>query len=179
MKKWLVVLLLLIAPPAFAGEALLSWTAPTQNEDGTSYIDPEGYNIYYGLTSGGPYPTGINIPDYTVISYTVLDLSPMTYYFVATAYNTSQEESQYSNEATKTILGIPDPPIGLVVGPSDLFVYYISQSKDVVVLVPTGTILEGTSCDGTMTVNGHYRVPVDDVVWVGSLRPPVVFALCQ
>lgn len=179
MKKWLLgLLLVLVASPVIAGSAILSWTPPNFNEDSTPYINPQGYKLYYGLTQGGPYPTEIDIPDFTIITYEVLDLSPMTYYFVATAYNTLGVESQYSGEAQKIILGIPNPPVGLIVDPSNLFAYSISQTTNKIVLIPVGTVLESTPCDGAMSVNGHYLVPINTVQWAGTSRPPVVFALC-
>ena len=38
-----------------------------------------------------------------VTTYTVSNLAPGTYYFVVTAYDSSNDESSFSNEASKTI----------------------------------------------------------------------------
>jgi len=38
--------------PLFAGSALLSWNAPSTNEDGTPLTDLAGYKIYYGTATG-------------------------------------------------------------------------------------------------------------------------------
>jgi len=65
-----------------------------------------GYRIYYGTTQGGPYsqPPWQSINVGNVTAYTVTGLtSGTTYYFTATAYDSSLNESGYSNEVSKTI----------------------------------------------------------------------------
>ena len=84
------------------GSATLSWTAPTQNEDGTDLVDLAGYKLYWG-TSPGSYPNSVTIDNSTVTTYIVENLAPGTYEFVATAYNTAGVESRFSGVATKTI----------------------------------------------------------------------------
>ena len=55
-----------------------------------------GYKVYYG-TSSGDYPTVINVGDTT--TYTISNLhSGHTYYLAVTVYDTSGNESGYSNE---------------------------------------------------------------------------------
>ena len=80
----------------------LSWTAPTQNEDGSALTDLAGYNIYYGKSSGD-YSNTIRIDGSVTTTYVVENLSPDTYYFVATAFNESGVESRYSGEAVKIL----------------------------------------------------------------------------
>jgi len=80
--------------------ATLSWDVPTTNTDGTDLTDLAGYKIYYG-TSPGTYDSAIDVAD--VATYTITDLSPATYYFVVTAYDEAGNESNYSNEVSKTI----------------------------------------------------------------------------
>ncbi len=84
------------------GSATLSWTAPTQNDDGTPLMDLAGYKIYYG-TAQGNYPTSIQIDNPGITTYVVENLTPNTYYFVSTAFNSSSVESVFSNEAVKVI----------------------------------------------------------------------------
>jgi hypothetical protein len=86
--------------PAFAGSATLSWNPPTTNTDGTHLTDLAGFKIYYG-TSSGNYTQVVNAG--YVTTYTVNNLNSGTYYFVATAYDTSGNESGYSNQVSKTI----------------------------------------------------------------------------
>jgi hypothetical protein len=75
---------------------LLSWTA-------SSSPDIDGYNVYRGETSGGPYAklnsslnSGTNYTDSTVANGT-------TYYYVTTAVNSNSQESPYSNQAQAII----------------------------------------------------------------------------
>jgi len=78
----------------------LSWTPPTENEDGSALTDLAGYNIYYG-DSAGTYPNWIRIDNSGMSTYVVGNLTPKTYYFVATSFNAMGIESRYSNEAVK------------------------------------------------------------------------------
>ena len=84
------------------GSVTLTWTAPTQNEDGTLLTDLDGYKIYYG-TARGIYPNEIRIDNASVTMHVVENLTPDTYYFVATEFNTSEVESRFSGEATKIV----------------------------------------------------------------------------
>lgn len=83
-----------------SGVAILSWSAPTTNVDGTPLVDLAGYKIYYG-TAHGSYSTVRDVG--TITTVTINNLAPRTYYFVATTYNAMGLESTYSNEIVKTI----------------------------------------------------------------------------
>lgn len=62
-----------------------------------------GYNIYRGTQSGGPY-TKLNSALLSSTSYSDTTVqSSTTYYYVATAVNSSNVESSYSNQATAAI----------------------------------------------------------------------------
>lgn len=108
MRKITVVVLFLavfngLVTHCLAGQATLSWTAPTTNVDGTLLTDLAGYKIYYGTASGN-YPTVINVNN--VLTHTISGLTDgMTYYFVATAYDFTYNESNYSNEVSKAVTG--------------------------------------------------------------------------
>ena len=82
--------------------ATLSWTPPTLNVDGTAVTDLAGYRLYYG-TSSGNYTNEIEIDNPSITTYVVENLSPGTYYFVVTAFNSVDEESGYSNEAVRDL----------------------------------------------------------------------------
>ena len=84
------------------GSVTLTWTAPTQNEDGTMLTDLDGYKIYYG-TASGSYPNQVTIDNISVTTHVIENLTPNTYYFVATAFNTSKVESKFSGEASKVV----------------------------------------------------------------------------
>ena len=98
------------AMPAFSvevtqtalGAMTLSWTPPTQNEDGSVLTDLAGYFIYYGQ-SPGSYPNRIRIDNPSISTYVVENLLPDTYYIVATSFNSEGVESRYSGMATKTV----------------------------------------------------------------------------
>ena len=85
----------------------LQWDANTES-------NRAGYKIYYDIDSGPPYngneavegdsPIDVKIADVEEggkASYTVTDLNDdAVYYFSVTAYDTSGNESGYSNEAS-------------------------------------------------------------------------------
>jgi hypothetical protein len=85
------------------GSATLSWTPPTQNSDGSTLTDLNGYKIYYG-TKSGAYTNTITINNPGISSYVVDNLpGGNTYYFVITAMNSNGVESNYSTEGSKAI----------------------------------------------------------------------------
>jgi len=90
------------APPPVTGTATLSWTAPTENADGTPITGLAGYHIYYG-TNANSMSTTVTVTDATETSYVVSGLAPGTYYFAVVAYNTAGADSSESNVASKTI----------------------------------------------------------------------------
>jgi len=62
-----------------------------------------GYNLYRATQSGGPYAK-VNPALLSATSYTDSDvLSGTTYYYVATAVNSSQIESGYSNQTSAAV----------------------------------------------------------------------------
>jgi len=80
----------------------ISWTAPTENADGSALTDLAGYKIYWGTTSGS-YTNSVTVSSPGITSYVVENLSPGTYEFVATSFNSAGVESAYSNPATKVL----------------------------------------------------------------------------
>lgn len=80
----------------------LSWTAPTENEDGTALIDLAGYRLYWGTTPG-VYTNSLTIDNTGQTTVTVDNLTAGTYEFVATAFNSSGVESSFSNAATRVL----------------------------------------------------------------------------
>jgi hypothetical protein len=82
--------------PAVAGDVTLAWNA-------VSASNLAGYRVYYG-TSTGSYGTPLSAG--TKTTYTVSSSylqAGKTYYFAVTAYDSSGNESSYSNEVSKTI----------------------------------------------------------------------------
>lgn len=84
----------------------LTWDAPQFSVDGTPCTDLAGYRVHIGTQPGGPYG---NVYD-TGSTETFYDISlPDGYYcFVVTAYDSSGNESAYSNEICKRFM--PEPP---------------------------------------------------------------------
>lgn len=98
--------------------ALLTWTAPTQNTDGTAYTDPKGFKLYYDMDQGGPYQNIIDLQDPNATSHLVAPLIPGTWFFVATAYNQNDVESDVSGEVMKITGGSSETEsVGITVNP--------------------------------------------------------------
>jgi hypothetical protein len=83
-----------------AGSAPLPGTN-TVDLEWNAVMDPNlsGYRVYVGIFPG-TYVTSVDVGLAT--SYTVTGLGSGTYYFAATAYDMSLNESVYSNEISKT-----------------------------------------------------------------------------
>jgi len=77
--------------------ALLSWTTPTENEDGTSLTNLAGYRIYYGQSVTN-LDTLILVNDPLSTTHKINNLdSDLRYFFCVAAYNTAGLESQCSD----------------------------------------------------------------------------------
>jgi hypothetical protein len=104
---WICCSGLAVAQDAPDGETWLAWAANTES-------DLEGYQVHRG-TAPGDYDTVINVG--LVTDYKVKGLVVGTkYYYALTAYDTSKNESGYSEEvsADATDRGGPVIPIGLM-----------------------------------------------------------------
>jgi hypothetical protein len=77
-----------------AGQVTLIW-------DPNNESDLAGYRIYYGIASRS-YDNVIDVGNTETCTVTSL-IPGVTYYFAATAYNTSELESEYSNEIEHTV----------------------------------------------------------------------------
>jgi hypothetical protein len=84
------------------GSATLSWVPPTTNADGSPLTNLAGYRVYWG-TSLGDYPNTTTLNNAGLTSYVVGNLTPGTWYFVATALNSAGGESNFSGVGSKTI----------------------------------------------------------------------------
>jgi hypothetical protein len=85
-----------------AGSANLSWTAPTDNTNGTPLTNLAGYTISYG-TSPTALTQTIQAASPTETTYVVNNLSAGTYYFAVDAYTTTGTQSAESATGTKTV----------------------------------------------------------------------------
>ena len=90
-----------IASNAFAAQATLAWDPNTES-------DLAGYRIHYG-TASGSYTVHTDVQNVT--TYTVTGLTTgQTYYFAATAYDASGNESGYSNPVSYAVPGVNGAP---------------------------------------------------------------------
>jgi len=84
------------------GSATLSWSAPTQNVDGSPLTDLAGYKVYWGPSQSN-YPNSVTLRNPGLTTYVVENLVSGTYFFSATALNAAGGESAFAVPATKTI----------------------------------------------------------------------------
>lgn len=134
----------------FGGTVQLSWYPPATNTDGSPINDLAGYRVYYGTTSGD-YSNYVDVGNVT--TYQIGNLTDgQNYYFAATAYDTSGNESIYSNEINKFIAlpGNPTP---------DLYSITAYKSGDGTI-TPAGvtTVSKGDNQIYTITANPGYYV---------------------
>ena len=91
----------IIASNALAAQATLAWDPNTES-------DLAGYRVHYG-TASGSYTVHTDV--HNVTTYTVTGLTVgQTYYFAATAYDTSGNESGYSNPVSYAVPGTNGAP---------------------------------------------------------------------
>jgi hypothetical protein len=88
------------------GSITVSWTPPTLNEDGSALALTElaEYKLYYGTSSGNHDNDKWVSVGTGLTTYVIENLTPATYFIVATAINSDGVESGFSNEATKQVL---------------------------------------------------------------------------
>jgi hypothetical protein len=87
---------------ASTGSATVSWANPTQNTNGTTLMNLAGVHLYYG-TSVSAMTHEITVASTTQTSYTIAGLTAGTWYFGATAYNTSGVQSAMSDIGSKAV----------------------------------------------------------------------------
>ena len=89
-------------PTPTTGSAIVMWTPPLENVDGSTLTDLAGYRIVYGIAAGALTQTA-QVPTAGLASFTIDNLSVGTWYFAVKSYNAAGTESALSNLATKTI----------------------------------------------------------------------------
>jgi hypothetical protein len=80
----------------------LSWTPPTQNEDGTALTDLAGYEVRYGQDEDD-LNQAVQLSNASLNRYVVENLATGTWFFAVRAVNSAGVSSALSNVATKTI----------------------------------------------------------------------------
>jgi hypothetical protein len=84
------------------GSATVSWIPPTTNANGTTLTNLAGYLVHYGTNAASLAET-ITIANPGISAYVISNLSPGTWFFSVTAFNTSKVESNFSNIVHKMI----------------------------------------------------------------------------
>ena len=85
------------------GSVTLSWSAPTQNTDGSAITNLGGYVIYHGV-SPTALTSSVRISNPGISSYVVDQLSTGMHYFTLAAFNSSGVEGAQTAVGSKNIL---------------------------------------------------------------------------
>jgi hypothetical protein len=96
--------------PAFAiavarpvtGSAMVSWTKPTRNTDGTPLTNLAGFHVHYGTSAAGMY-NQITIASASSTSASIENLTGGTWYFAMSSYTSAGVEGTTSTPVSKTI----------------------------------------------------------------------------
>ena len=80
----------------------LSWSAPTENTNGTALTNLAGYVIYYG-TSATAMTQQINVNTVGMLVYQIPDLAPGNWYFQIMSVNSAGVQSSASATVTMSI----------------------------------------------------------------------------
>lgn len=170
----------LYSASAFAGDATLTWTAPTARTDGTPLTNLAGFKIYHG-TSSTTLSVVVDVPGATVTSRVLTGLPSGMRYFAMTAYDANLRESAQTSTVSKTILDAPPNPPGNFVVTATL-AYTVVKQVDRFVMLPVGTVPADTACSAANSISNatgtYYVVPRHVVTWSGSVRADVVVAKC-
>ena len=87
---------------AAAGSAILSWTAPTLNDDGSPLTNLAGFNVHYGQ-SAGSLTQNTQVAGANASSFTVSNLATGTWYFALSAYTSAGTESSLTSVVSKVV----------------------------------------------------------------------------
>lgn len=183
-------LVLLVPSVVFGADVTLNWTNATQNIDGTTIptdtTSPEALattTIYWGVCDASDLPVAplqemtfpTTVPGAAETAQIIIT-TPGRWCVVGVHTNNSGQTSDWSGSAIKQVFNVPSPPDNLIVAATT--VYYVIQRENRFVLLPVGTIPEGTACINTEYVNGFYAVDRDLVTWSSSTQPLAVVAQC-
>ena len=86
-------------PPPATGSATVTWSAPTENTDGTPLTNLSGYQLYYG-NSPGNLTQSVTINNPGVLTYVLTGLASGTWYFAVQANTSAGGSSVLSNSAS-------------------------------------------------------------------------------
>lgn len=177
---------------AGSGTAVLTWTPPTTNTDGSPLTNLTNYQIFRSTSSttvGAATPIEIAAPSTT---YTMTGIPAGTWYFGMKAKRSDLVTSDLSNIATKTIVlasatktnvvtvtSKPNPPVLVTVEQTAYEVKsgWFGQSLGRVV----GNIPLGVPCYQQVLTSGgraYYSVPVDQVQLTRTPKSQTLVSRC-
>ena len=144
--------LVVMAKCAKAGEAALTWVAPTQNCNGTALTNLTGYSLTVSKVNQA-LPLAPQ-------AYTVQGLTPGVWWF-SLASVTPTNRSEFVT-VSKTIA-----PTEFVTKTRTVYTF-MRSGGNIMVLATSHTVPLGTVCDATQSVNGKYKVPLEAITWSGA-----------
>jgi len=80
----------------------VSWSPPTQNDDGSTLTDLSGYKIHYGTQSGN-YTDSVAVENAGLTRYSLASLPKGTVFIAMTAVNAAGAESDFSKEVSVNV----------------------------------------------------------------------------
>jgi len=187
MEKLVALLVLLIASPAMAGTASLTWVNATTNTDDTQI--PATGSLALSSTRIEYFQCASATATWPASPTVVSVLAPATarvitgltdgqlFCFRIASVNGAGTQSAYSAVRTKQVpITTPNPPVLTVV---DTVAYRMRQSVDGFEMVALGTVAPGTVC-GAKTVDGYNLVPRAAVTLANRFdtKPLLAFARC-
>lgn len=141
---------LMLIGPAKAGEATVTWVAPTTRCNGTALTNLANYTLVYGQQKQ-------TLP-LAPLTKTITGLTPGVWWF-SLAANTPVDSSQFVT-VEKTVTSFVT---------TDTVVYTFFRAEGNITVIPTShTVPLGVACDATQSVNGKYRVDLEAVTWNGT-----------
>jgi hypothetical protein len=84
------------------GEAMLRWSEPTDNTNGTPLTNLAGYVVRYG-TNPAALSSQLSVASPNTTAIEIGNLSPGNWYFEVAAVNTANMEGEFSSAVSKTI----------------------------------------------------------------------------
>jgi hypothetical protein len=182
----------IVHPLAVTYPINLSWDPPTQNEDGTPYLNPAGYRIYWGNVSG-TYNANTSIPNPATVTASI-QVPQGGYYIAMTAVNNTGIESDHSNEVSKIVgpASLPPTNLSISVDPEDNTAWLVFTIRNQILFVEAGVADPRAACDPEQLVRGILPtdqmphtlnlVAVEDVTLLPSIPGDgelAVFAECS
>lgn len=176
-----ILLTVLVAAAAKAGTVTLNWIPPTTCDDGSAIATncpTTGFKVY-GAAQGQPKVlvwTAIKTDTSAVLS----NVQAGTWCYDLTTLAGTKESTLHSNEVCKTIAAPgPNPPVLTTVTTT---AYTVTKARDRFVYIAIGNVPPNTRCDATQCIGLgplYCIVPSASVSWSGTVRAPLVVAVCS